>query len=98
MIKEGMQDFIAASGAEGCYALTLCRIAAAAVDRDGFAGLAVTGIERGVKAGYIQPDMTVLDGAAFGRDAGLPAWTRGAVPGGGGCPLRRGLIRPDQGL
>ena len=76
MIKDGVQDFFAAVGAEGCYALTLCKIAELATRAEGNTGAAFLGIERGVKAGYIKPDMTVLDGAAFLKLLTGKEWTK----------------------
>ena len=76
MIPDGAQDFIAAVGAEGCYALTRCKIAEIVTGAEWTdTGTAVLGVERGVKAGYIKPDMTVLDGAAFLKMLTGKAWT-----------------------
>jgi hypothetical protein len=65
-MKEGIQDFIKTIGDEGCYALTLCRVAEMFWTKEtGARGEAVSNIEYGVLSGYIAGDMTVLDGAAF---------------------------------
>jgi hypothetical protein len=76
MLKQGIQDFISSVGAEGCYALTLCRVAELAENTDNFAGDAVNSIANCVKTGQLAPDMTVLDGAAFLRHITLRRWTK----------------------
>jgi hypothetical protein len=84
MMKEGIQDFIKAIGDEGCYALTLCKIAEIAEPLSGYPdGVEpVTNIRLAVEAEYIAPDMTVLDGAAFLRDMTGRKWTKEYKPAG----------------
>jgi hypothetical protein len=71
MLKEGAQDFIKTVGEEGCYALTLCRVAQSVS-----AGVAVMYIQGGVANGSVKDDMTVLDGAAFLRYMTDKKWTK----------------------
>ncbi|MDR1469337.1 MAG: hypothetical protein LBT00_08605 [Spirochaetaceae bacterium] len=83
MIEEGAQDFIKTVGAEGCYALTLCRVAEIANATEGTdAGTAVSGIDWGTVLGYIKPDMTVADGAAFMKVLTGKEWTKEYQPAG----------------
>jgi hypothetical protein len=75
MIKTGAQDFIRTIGEEGCYALTLCKTAELYVlpmDEPG----AFAVIDQGVKKGFIKPDMTVVDGAAFLEYVTGSEWTK----------------------
>jgi hypothetical protein len=71
MIEEGAQDFIKTVGEEGCYALTLCKIAE--ISSIGFDVLEA--IEYGIRKGYIADDMTVKDGAALLTDITKRKWT-----------------------
>ncbi|MDR2691220.1 MAG: hypothetical protein LBB73_02825 [Dysgonamonadaceae bacterium] len=78
MINEGVQGFIRTVGEEGCYALTLCKIAEI-YNRDKYghdAGDAVCVIGEGVECGLLKPDMTVLDGAAFLQLLTEKKWTK----------------------
>ena len=84
MLKQGVQDSISVIGAEGCYALSLCRIAEIVNDLlqiDSLGGV-VGAIECGVRDGFIKPDMTVLDGAAFLRLITDLNWTKEYKPAG----------------
>jgi hypothetical protein len=65
MINEGVQDFIRTVGEEGCYALTLCKIAEIEMEYYSDAAHSVRDIDAGVREGFIRSDMTVLDGAGF---------------------------------
>jgi hypothetical protein len=67
MLENGAQSFIKAIGDEGCYALTLCKVAEIYNRRaSGYdAGHAVSAIGKAVEFGFLKPDMTVLDGAKF---------------------------------
>jgi hypothetical protein len=78
MINEGVQDFLRTVGEEGCYALTLCKIAefCSRTPELFVAGGAVSLIEGGIQRGLIKTDMTVLDGAGFLSLATLPEWTK----------------------
>jgi hypothetical protein len=79
MINEGVQDFIRTVGEEGCYALTLCKIAEINTRRplECNVGTAVMAIRQdGTEPGCIKPDMTVLDGAAFLQRLTLKTWTK----------------------
>ena len=78
MLKQGVQDSISVIGAEGCYALSLCRIAEIVnylLQIDSLGGV-VGAIECGVRYGFIKPDMTVLDGAAFLKSLTGKNWTK----------------------
>jgi hypothetical protein len=76
MINEGAQDFIRTVGEEGCYALTLCKIA----EVEGYLNIPVyktlKAIVKGVSEGCIKEDMTVLDGAMFLRHITGESWTK----------------------
>jgi hypothetical protein len=82
MMKEGVQDFIKAVGGEGCYALTLCRIAEIAEPLCGYPNGVepVTNIDLAIESGCIKSDMTVLDGAGFLRDITGKRWTKEYKP------------------
>ena len=69
---------ISTIGAYCCYALTLCRVAEIVNDllQIGSLGGVVGAIECGVKDGFIKPDMTVLDGAAFLKRLTGKNWTK----------------------
>jgi hypothetical protein len=82
MLNNGIQDFIKAIGDEGCYALCLCKVAEIYNRTSVFARDAVVFVERGVSAGNIAPDMTVLDGAAFLWDMTGRKWTKEYKPAG----------------
>jgi hypothetical protein len=87
MLKNGVQDFIKTVGGEGCYALSLCKIAEVAggygrSNRRGTISEAIDDIEDGIKNGHIARDMTVLDGAAFLRSLTLKDWTKEYKPAG----------------
>jgi hypothetical protein len=66
MLDNGVQSFIKTVGDEGCYALTLCKVAEIELKYFSDAGTVVRDIiTSGVETGYIKNDMTVLDGEGF---------------------------------
>jgi hypothetical protein len=75
MLEQGVQDRIKAIGDSGCYALALCKIAELWKRLGFIEGSAINFIECGVNAGYISPDMTILDGAAFLGGLTQTDWT-----------------------
>jgi hypothetical protein len=82
MLKRGVQDELNAIGAFACYALTLCRIAELSGGPSFDIGAAVSNIDRGISAGYLDREMTVLDGAAFLRQLTLMKWAKEYKPAG----------------
>jgi hypothetical protein len=77
MLENGVQSFIKTIGDAGCYALCLCKAAEIAGIKPYCARGAVHLIESaGVVKGFIKPDMTVLDGAAFLKDLTGVKWTK----------------------
>jgi hypothetical protein len=82
MLIQGVQDFIAKVGAEGCYALTLCKIADITEADEWTIGPLLSIIRQNILKGTIASDMTVLDGAAFLSNLTERRWAKEYKPAG----------------